>query len=426
MKGIKPLWHGVDTAKVGYLVSWPQEFRTKLQEFQKLREEAQEAGEHDFPVRASFGEDGYIVRPMGARMLPFAFEGHGLIIFIGNTLAPWGNGKSLTPNMRVEFQPLSVATKGLPHVHAYILDLIKTLGGAYLGDLLSEIHVTCDMETDRPHRPSDYHASLDSLWSKVRTRMRTTGQEHEITTSDLRMDCSGLKLKQVNIGKDKKMLRIYDKLLELRTHPDKIFEAFQWDSEKHLLYLGDRTKDNLPDTAVMRVEFQVRRERLIERQISTVEDFLTKAGGLWQHLTEEFVVLIEDDDSNRTRCSTQEWWQMVQSSWRDYPLCELPKREKPLPDMIKYVDQAMGLILAMGARQGTIEDLRLEDVLDLLVTRWEATHPESWREILGAKYEKFQIQWAQIQAKKAADSTTESYKKPVTDAEGSAPSSSKM
>ena len=113
-------------------------------------------------------------------MLPFAFEAMGMIVFIGDTLAPWSSQRGDTPNVRFEFQPLAVATHGIQRVHEEALRILKALRGVVVGNQLSEIHVTADIETDRPHQPTDYHTSLSGLWKKVRTRpCATQFQVHE-------------------------------------------------------------------------------------------------------------------------------------------------------------------------------------------------------------------------------------------------------
>jgi len=336
---------------------------------------------------------------MGARMLPFAFEAMGMILFIGDTLEPWCSKRGNTPNVRFEFQPFSVATEGIERVQGEALRIIHALGGTGKQNMLSEIHLTADIETDRPHRASDYHTSIDGLWRKVRTRTRTQRQDDsrlEIESADFGADTASGKIKQVSIGKDKKMLRIYDKMLELLTHPDKIFESLQWDSKPHIDFLHECPDQKMPETAIMRVEFQLRRERLIERNVDTVEDYVEKRGALWKHLTEEYVTLIEDDDVNRSRCSTQQWWQVVQQAWKECPLFPLPKRAKPLPDFKKYVDQAMGLMTSMGARLGTAFHRSMTGITVAMMSEWEKTHAETWQEILRRKREELEIRWASL------------------------------
>ncbi len=99
--------------------------------------------------------------------MPFAFEAMGLVIFIGNTLEPWTSKHACTPNVRVEFQPFSIAERGLAYVHQVATDIIVGMGGKISGNMLSELHMTCDLETDRPHMASDYHEAVDDLWSKA-------------------------------------------------------------------------------------------------------------------------------------------------------------------------------------------------------------------------------------------------------------------
>ncbi len=411
MKAHKVLWHGVDTAKVGYIVTWPSGFEKELARFRVLREQAQHLGGGNFEEWVPLVTLGncpisFTARPMGARMLPFAFESAGVIVFIGDTMGAWQSGKKrqgVTPNVRVEFQPWSVAREGLAKVHEFALRLLRGMGGNVEGNLLSEVHMTADIETDRPHKASDYHTGIDGLWRKVRTKLRTNGQAHEVDTDvdtiDIRADTAGPRLKQVNIGKDKKMLRVYDKLLELKTHPDKAFEGTLWNSPELRNYVCREFGTAEPSTSVMRVEYQLRRERLLERELSAVEDFLEWQGPLWKHLTEEFVCMIEDDDSNRTRCSVQPWWKVVQGAWEQVGNEQLPKRLKTKPDFKKYVDQSMGLITTMGARLGCEHEgqqIDLQDIIDIARTVWEATHDVPWAEVMRKKRERFDVLWGDL------------------------------
>ena len=106
--------------------------------------------------------------------------------------------------------------------------------------------------------------------------------------------------------------------------------------------------------------------------------------------------MIEDDDLNRSRCSTQPWWQVVQQAWNECPLFPLPKRDKPLPDYKKYVDQTMGLMLSLGARLGNPEDVSLQDITQAMAHHWGTTHIDQWEDIMRAKRQKLEILWASL------------------------------
>jgi len=155
MKGLRVLWHGVDTAKVGYLVHWPATFQQTLQKFKELREGAQAAANLQMGHYTHFRnpDEQFLVRPMGARMLPYAFERGGMILFFGNALAPWQHGKAITPNVRIEFQPVAVACRGMEEMHREASQLLQDMGGRIVGNQLSELHMTCDVATDRSHLP---------------------------------------------------------------------------------------------------------------------------------------------------------------------------------------------------------------------------------------------------------------------------------
>ncbi len=399
MKAIRPVWHGIDTAKVGYNVHWTDAFQKQLDQFEKLRNLARLAERQDGCISHALTPGGpeYVVWTTGSRMLPYAFERGGIVLFFSATSTMWVHDGCVTPNLRAEFSPRAVACNGLAAVHRMVLDLIAAMGGHCTENQLSEVHMTCDVETDRPHDLTDYYSAVDHPWDRVCTRIRTNGATSAPEEADARAEGNRRHLKYIHIGRDKKMLRIYDKMLELQAHPDKQFEAALWSSRIHDSYIRSNGMTERPATAIMRVEFQLRREAIRELGIRPVEHFLLSLGYIWQKLTTESVRMIDLDDENRTRCSTQQWWRVVQDAWTSEPnAAPTPPEDMALPAFRKYADQTMGLLTSAAAYLPESETQLLTAVLLKLENHWRQSHDKSWKEIMQNKRTQLNIRRAKL------------------------------
>jgi len=134
-------------------------------------------------------------------------------------------------------------------------------------------------------------------------------------------------------------LRIYDKAKEVKQGGTKFWFLDIWGV--------DECRD------VWRVEFQMRRPVLREFGINSIDDLLTKIGGLWQYLTTDWFTLRQLDSPNTSRRSVHPFWQVVQQSPQFGDMVEVQrKRPDTQADVDWYVNHIDGCLVGLAARMG--------------------------------------------------------------------------
>ncbi len=135
--------------------------------------------------------------------------------------------------------------------------------------------------------------------------------------------------------------RIYNKVLEITQKKTKTWFYEIW-------------KDaGMQCGKVWNIEFQINREFLKERNINTVEDAYENIGSLWNYCTRQWLVKIENDDENISRCSINEKWLQVQDCFHQYASRPLVKREIQLNmDAEAMVPSTYGNITTFAAKLG--------------------------------------------------------------------------
>jgi hypothetical protein len=118
---------------------------------------------------------------------------------------------------------------------------------------------------------------------------------------DLRLEIGGDTMETAYVGARKApiVLRIYDKGKEVKAKGIKLWFGELWNTE------------DLTD--IWRVEFQLRRPALKQFGINSLDDLLTRAGGLWEYLTWEWVSFRLPDNDRQNRREVHPWWQEVQT-----------------------------------------------------------------------------------------------------------------
>jgi hypothetical protein len=164
----------------------------------------------------------------------------------------------------------------------------------------------------------------------------------------------------VTLGKDT-MIRIYDKLLQMRNDPEKqaVFHA-RWGM--------------IPETAT-RIEFQLRRDSIRRLagagHIDTVEDYMRDRESIWRYLTESWFRItdgpVDSKNNNRNRAKTWPIWSMVQGAIGDDAL---PGRRVKRPAKIDV--RALALQVAgCGAKAAIQRNHRVGSSERLAVAAYE-------------------------------------------------------
>jgi len=144
------------------------------------------------------------------------------------------------------------------------------------------------------------------------------------------------------------MIRVCDKILELRGQPDKqaVF-AEKWEG------MGGHEH-------VVRVEFQLRRNsirRLLgDGRIDTVEDYFREKAVIWAYLTREWFRLTDEpvDAKNRNQDRAKTWpvWEVVQRAMGDDALPARRLERIGKADVSAWVAQGISCLMKAGVEWG--------------------------------------------------------------------------
>jgi hypothetical protein len=357
MEPLRQLWNGVDTVKVNFGVAWGAEFGKLLE---KLEKKKQLAMEYDEPVvfalAASKPLNQVVALHQGNRHAKYGVQVEGLSIFFSCRQLPHQD----TPNLYVEAGPEYVAQNGLSALYAFMREFIAQLGGQYLWNKVSELHLTVDYEVDAVHTYEDYMGD-GKCWFVTRARTRAprygcqeTGETESTGADEGRVEVAtffkGNRLETLQIGKNQMMLRIYDKQAELAKRPRKQWEKLLWQD---------------PNAGhVMRTEFQVRREGLKSLGYDTIEDVLDRTGELWAYLTRQWFRLYTWIDDPKPMGVYHPFWRAVQEAWTEAVPAVKKKEYQAL--RVQRAQQLLGQATSLAAITPTPDGKKVLNVSDLM------------------------------------------------------------
>ena len=139
--------------------------------------------------------------------------------------------------------------------------------------------------------------SEDILMNKVCRSSKVTYHKSETSTNNV--------LEGITIGKGGDIIaRIYDKGLELSTHPEKAWTRSLWKD-------FPVQKDN----KVIRVEFQVRNNALKTLCIFSMDSLYASIGSVWSYLTKDWLKFLVKYEKNKDRQVVLPWWGAVQNGF---------------------------------------------------------------------------------------------------------------
>lgn len=193
---------------------------------------------------------------------------------------------------------------------------------------------------------------------------------------------SGGAVQSMQFGKGHVVLRIYDKVAEIEEQSGK---AWLYD-------LWGRTE------GVWRVEYQVRRERLKEAGIATLDDLRSFEGDLLTHLSDAYASLrVPTGDSNRSRWPLHPIWQAIRAEVAHLERQGLLKSYNPDTPLAFAEDRSLKSIMGMLKNIGGIRTLRLQkdepvslpELLEWLARKLPKQMPPSlWNDEVSIRVEK--------------------------------------
>ena len=303
---------GLDFMKVSLHVKWDGRDSDLLPILEMMKKIVQDTEQDCIPVFKEHGFDWNLYRS-GTRYYTYRIKSGDVTLLFNRR-----SHDQKIPNCRLEIGSLSCWSPGFYSIFNKVKAFLALHGGEVMKEIVSEVHLAADfVGTDIKTTDLDDRSRWIALARKdgdndgLVVQKRDPEPDPDVLNFD--RDYTNRKFSGVRVGKGNLMLRIYDKVTELKctraTHKQQIFSEI-W---------GLDTYDQTP---VTRVEYQLRRPKLREfsdkegNQINTVFDLVNALKSLWAYLTTEWTRHSESPvnrNHNQTKAKVSEFWQKVQA-----------------------------------------------------------------------------------------------------------------
>lgn len=320
-------WSGIDTLKVGVGIHWdPITRKHQMALLDALQQQAREGRE---PTLETL-QYRWAVTPYGRKKYRWGITTGYISFFFSDEDQPSGDN---TPNCWVEMGPLWTCRHDLYTTKTFIDITLNNFGTHATWIKPSELHLTTDIATSQPMKYEDFYAEHHAKKWTTRARLsRLIETPDEPPEDPQEAIFRNGNLEYFRVGAGHLLLRIYNKTKELKVHTDKLWEKTLWKTP---------TAEN-----VTRIEFQIRREKLYQFGMNTIDD-LKEAPGIWAYLTNTWFYLHDRPRQNH-REPPNEFWQLAQSAQ--------PTAEERLPvkiwkpNAIARINSGMGNLLSASAQ----------------------------------------------------------------------------
>ncbi|MDA8378432.1 MAG: hypothetical protein M0Z50_15525 [Planctomycetia bacterium] len=340
------IWRGIDTIKIGCSI---QRETKLLDTLEILKKEAQKG-----PTNITLGNYSWAVLPYGAKKFKYSLQYGQLSLFIS---AEDPNRDS--PNMMIEAYPESITRQTPEQLIQNVSECIEDISGKILWNKISELHLTTDTHVTHELCINDiYDEKYQPLWIS-RCRKNSAITNYDDDPNKERLIHRGSRLETISYGGTLLMMRIYNKIQELKQHPAKQWERGLW--------------NNPYAQHVTRVEYQLRREKLKQFGINDIRNLTHLIPGTWNYLTEYWFTIHEMKLRNGRRNNpVSEFWNEVQNAWK----CETPNKPvaRPQINAEQRLSQAWGNLLSAAAILDNVQ----EDEIHELYQIWIQTQAKDW------------------------------------------------
>ena len=382
---------GFDRLKVGLYVIWENPlFFERLQDHKLASKEANSEVSFSFAPSPDL-EHGDLVYNMHATGRSGGFAFH---VSRGDVSIFFSTRKDIkTPNIWVDIGSESCWSPGWRQVLEDIKEIVELHHGRIWKNNVSEVHLCADF-IDLSIQRVPIH-SYDN-WV-TRAHLFNAYSDHSgplgVTLAQDQGELPGEAMTGVIFGKGDIMLRIYNKVAELRRSlPKQGVFASVW---------GVSVFDQHP---VTRVEYQLRRPVLMQMKIDTIQDLEAKRNSAWLYCTQEWSRLsahtVDRVNRHQDTVFVHPWWQSVQQAGISLS-AEPVKREYPraCKDINKLMEMVLGCLMSIGTILNCKSDQH-EDVIkygQMLIDKrfqqmWENKDEHGRREF----EEKMKKRWAAI------------------------------
>jgi hypothetical protein len=313
----RSLCSGVDTIVLTLEIIWKSEDL-----FNRLSRAKAEADfiNNEIPIELKSWDEEinmfFDVRPYGSRGYEWVLINREYSLYIGNWIEP-----SQRPSVLIEIRSETL------HMHG--------VQGA-IGTILAALtYAQADIKIIRVTRVDLYCDILlpDLYWSMDLN-------DYLVTRATKRsLHNQGKVFSGFSIGKGDISARLYDKPLEIKQQSGKIWMYDIWGIKE--VPTGYR---------IIRVEFQLRRERIKQLGIDNLGDFIKRESNLWVYCTKKWLKFQDKPGKHHSQRHTFYWWKVVQTSYEGTQNANpLVSMKAACCDEEKLVRQFIGIVSSIIA-----------------------------------------------------------------------------
>lgn len=286
LKPFDILASGVDTLHLAIDVTWRDSaFFEFLADKKALAKETREEVAIYLTCENSNVPFPFAVKPSGAGGYEWLLESNDMTLKIANSLRPTSR-----PSVHVELRSEALWRLGVREATLTVIFLLMGQGGANIVTSPSRADLCVDLLM-----PAELW-NLDIIYSSV-------CRADDVTPYLSRRRWA---IKGIGIGKGKLLARLYDKPLEIRQKSKKFWMYDMWN-------IAEVPKG----FKIIRCEFQLRREALVELGMRRLEDFLGHLDSLWGHCTKKWLKFKDNQEKkHHTQRKVLPWWQAVQNGFQ--------------------------------------------------------------------------------------------------------------
>lgn len=361
---------GIDTLHLAIDVTWQDSaFFELLADKKAIAKETREATSIFLTCENSDVPFPFEVKPNGASGYEWLLESNDMTLKIASTLRPTSR-----PSVHAEVRSEALWRLSPEEATLAIVFLLMGQGGANIVVSPSRADLCVDVLM-----PVD-------LWQIDMTK-DIVGRPNDIA---LYLSKRNWSVKGIGIGKGKLLARLYDKPLEIRTKSKKFWMYDVWGITE--VPKGFK---------IIRCEFQLRREILVELGVRRLEDFLGCLDNIWGYCTQNWLKFKDHHEKkHHTQRKVLPWWLAVQNGFQGVQDSTPAIRAKALN--AKHDDlsrQAVGYLTSAAALQLEKDRTELHESVGPLTVFETALadpkcHPEIFRKKVLEKRRKYHRQAA--------------------------------
>jgi hypothetical protein len=323
---------GVDSLVLALDVSWAND--TTFKRLTELKAKAKLEKE-DEPAELIVDDDTsswrFVVKPHGSGGYEWLLTSHEMGMRIGNWLEPHQR-----PSVMVDIRSETLWTHGTQSTAERVVSLIESLGGEVTTVKPSRVDLCVDLLIPVKEWNSN-------LIQSIVTRARN------ISTHFQSRELSGF-----SIGKGKICARLYDKPMEIKAKSNKVWMYDIWGIES----VDDQHR-------IIRTEFQLRREKLMELGMVNWFALTNFIGPLWAYCAQSWLRFVNDASLHHTQQKLLPWWKVVEGGFMGTQDAEpLVCNRSIAVDKKRLAAQALGGLASLLSIDLNTDDLRFGDTLD--------------------------------------------------------------